>query len=121
MRRFEVVEESMLPGLRPGDVVLARPSDHPKPGSIVVFPHPDDNGMWLVKRLVAASAGEAWVESDNEEATMADSRTLGWIPTRSMHRAWLGYRRPASVRFLRASDSLATAGSLRLWLAKKRG
>lgn len=103
MRRFEVFEESMLPGLQPGDVLVARRSDHPKPGSIVVFPHPGHDGNWLVKRLVAASGGEAWVESDNHEATMADSRTLGWIPTRSMHRAWLRYRRPASVRLLVAT------------------
>ncbi|MEX2653608.1 MAG: S24/S26 family peptidase [Acidimicrobiia bacterium] len=103
MRRFEVAEESMLPGLRPGDILLARRSDHPPPGSIVVFPHPNDRAMWLVKRLVAASEGEAWVESDNQDATLADSRTLGWIATGSMYRAWLRYRRPASVRLLIAT------------------
>lgn len=101
MRRFEVVEESMLPGLRPGDLLVARRDAHPKPGSIVVFPR--DDGTWLVKRLVAESDGEAWVGSDNEGVTMADSRTLGWIPTRSMYRAWLRFRRPASIRLLLAT------------------
>ena len=97
MRRFQVVEESMLPTLRPGDVVVTRRDLSPAPGSIVVFPHPGVDGMWLVKRLAAYSHGEAWVESDNADATMADSRTLGWVPTEKLYRALFRYRRPFSL------------------------
>lgn len=97
MRRFQVVEESMLPTLRPGDVVVTRGDLSPDPGSIVVLPHPGIDGMWLVKRLAAFSQGEAWVESDNPDATMADSRTLGWIPAEHIHRVLFRFRRPFSL------------------------
>lgn len=97
MRRFEVVEESMLPTLAPGDTIVARRDAAPPPGSIVVFPHPSRAGMWLVKRATAVSAGEAWVESDNPRATTADSRTLGWVPTSDMHRVVIRYRPPLSL------------------------
>ena len=96
MRRFQVVEESMLPTLRPGDVVVARPDAAPEPGSVVILPHPRIEGMWIVKRLAAVSGGEAWVESDNADSTLADSRTLGWLPTERLHRALFRYRRPLS-------------------------
>lgn len=97
MRRFVVAEASMSPVLEPGDVVVARRDDHPPPGSIVVFPHPTRPGMWLVKRATAVSGGEAWVESDNHRATMADSRTFGWLPTDTMYRAVLRHRRRFSI------------------------
>lgn len=87
----------MLPTLRPGDVVVARSDTSPEPGAIVVLPHPGVDGMWLVKRLTAISQGEAWVESDNPDATMADSRTLGWVPTAHLHRALFRYRSPLSL------------------------
>ena len=84
----------MRPTLRPGDVVFARLDPHPHPGNVVVFPHPNETDLWLVKRVSAAGAGEAWVESDNPTATMADSRTLGWIPTAEMYRATWRLRPP---------------------------
>ncbi|MEX1004904.1 MAG: S24 family peptidase [Acidimicrobiia bacterium] len=97
LRRFRVVEESMLPSLQPGDLLLARRDPSPQPGSIVVVPHPRIDGMWIVKRLAAVSGGEAWLESDNTAATLADSRTLGWVPTDGLHRAVVRYRRPFSL------------------------
>jgi hypothetical protein len=84
----------MLPTLRPGDVVLATRDASPAQGSIVVFVHPDREGMWLVKRATAVADGEAWVESDNADATLADSRTLGWVPTAGMYRVIAQYRKP---------------------------
>lgn len=84
----------MLPGLRPGDVVLATRDPSPKPDSIVVFVHPDREGMWLIKRATAVSDGEAWVESDNADATLADSRTFGWVTTSNMYRVVTQYRKP---------------------------
>ena len=100
IRRFRVVEDSMLPTLRPGDILLARADTAPEPGSIVVVPAPRD-GLWLVKRLAAVAEGEAWVESDNPEATRADSRTLGWVETDQMCRVILRYRSPFGLRVLR--------------------
>jgi hypothetical protein len=102
MRRFKVVEESMLPVLRPGDLLVAWPDADPAAGSIVVFPHPGQSGMWLVKRVAAAEAGEAWVLSDNAGATRADSRTFGWVSTELMHRARWRFRRPLSITRLTA-------------------
>jgi hypothetical protein len=84
----------MLPDLCPGDVVLAKPDSSPHAGSIVVFVHPDKEGMWLIKRATAVADGEAWVESDNAEATMADSRTFGWVSTANMYRVVAQYRKP---------------------------
>lgn len=86
----------MRPTLEPGDVVIASPTSRPRAGAIVVFPHPKHPGSWLVKRVAAISDGETWLESDNPTATMADSRTLGWIPTTDMYRAVWRFRRPFS-------------------------
>ena len=87
----------MLPVLRPGDVLLAWPDADPVAGSIVVFPHPAEPEMWLVKRVTATAHGEAWVESENQDVTMADSRTFGWVRTGRMYRARWRVRRPASI------------------------
>ena len=84
----------MLPGLMPGDEFVASDSLHPAKGDVVTFPHPGRDDFWLVKR-VAAGPGEmvearvltddeAWVVSDNLNATRADSRTLGPIPVASL-------------------------------------
>lgn len=99
IRRFRVVEDSMLPTLRPGDMLLTRVDTAPQPGSIVVFPDPRAE-RWLVKRVAAVSEGEAWVESDNADATLADSRTLGWVTTDQMCRVILRYRFPVGIRVL---------------------
>ena len=90
MRRFRVAEESMLPSLVPGQEFVATDSRSPVNGEVVVFPHPDRDGFWLVKRMTAGPGevvgervlgdNEAWVTSDNSSVTRADSRTLGPIP-----------------------------------------
>jgi DNA-3-methyladenine glycosylase II len=94
MHRFRVAEESMIPALVPGDEFVATDSRPPATGEIVAFPHPERPDFWLVKRLTAgpgeAVGGrvlgewEAWVTSDNSDATLADSRTLGPLPVDSM-------------------------------------
>jgi len=80
----------MLPTLVPGQEFVVTDSRPPATGEVVVFPHPERNGFWLVKRVTAGPGevvegrflgdNEAWVTSDNSAATRADSRTLGPIP-----------------------------------------
>ncbi|MGA7096496.1 MAG: S26 family signal peptidase [Acidimicrobiia bacterium] len=91
MQRFRVVEDSMRPTLVPGDEFVVTSSRAPRVGEIVAFQRPGRPGFWMVKRMTAGpgdpvdgrrtlGADEAWVLSDNREATEADSRTLGTVP-----------------------------------------
>ena len=52
LRRFVVAEESMAPGLRPGDSLFGISARRFRRGDIVVFEHPHRRGFWLVKRAV---------------------------------------------------------------------
>ncbi|MEA1903307.1 MAG: DNA-3-methyladenine glycosylase 2 family protein [Actinomycetota bacterium] len=83
MTRFKVAEDSMRPALSPGQEILATDSRRPVVGEMVVFPHPIRDDFWMVKRSAAPpeplGSGQIWVLSDNADATMADSRTLGPI------------------------------------------
>lgn len=92
----------MLPTLRPGDVVLTVADHAPPTGSVVVLPMPERPGRWLVKRVGAAEGGEAWVVSDNLDATFADSRRFGWIPTTGMRRVVMRWRPPLGLSRVRA-------------------
>ena len=80
IRRFIVAGDSMLPTYANGDLVFSLRSDKAKPGQIRVFEHPHRPGMWLVKRVTSVrDDGHMWVESDNAEATRADSREFGHL------------------------------------------
>lgn len=53
LRRYEIVEDSMRPELRPGDYLVAGRTDGPlQRGDIVIFTHPTIPTMELVKRVV---------------------------------------------------------------------
>ncbi|MFQ5554556.1 MAG: signal peptidase I [Acidimicrobiia bacterium] len=53
LRRFEIVEDSMLPALASGDYVVAvRRSEAPLRGEIVIFEAPGRPGFDVVKRVV---------------------------------------------------------------------
>ncbi|HEU4895624.1 MAG TPA: S26 family signal peptidase [Acidimicrobiia bacterium] len=82
MKRFRVAGHSMTPTLQPGQEVVAVSTRDAEPGNLVVFEHPARSGLWLIKRLADESG---WVVSDNEEHAHTDSRTLGPIPTDSLH------------------------------------
>lgn len=43
----------MLPTLSPGDFVIGRSVDAVSAGDIVAFEHPDRQGFWLIKRVIA--------------------------------------------------------------------
>ncbi len=89
MRRFEIADMSMAPALLPGDYLIARRDESPGPGEIVVFEQ--RAGFWMVKRVAGPPhripERHVWVLSDNRLETLADSRTLGPIPTSGMYRA----------------------------------
>ncbi len=81
----------MRPALVPGDEFVASSSRSPQVGDVVAFPRPGRPDFWMVKRMTAGPGDEvdghgalgrdeAWVLSDNLDATEADSRTMGPIP-----------------------------------------
>ncbi len=88
MKRFRVAENSMVPALTPGDEVVAVDSRPAKIGELVVLEHPDRPDFWLIKRRVEPphqiAAADAWVLSDNQSATRADSRSFGSIDESSL-------------------------------------
>ena len=90
VRRFVVVDDSMLPALVEGDGLVAMGTSRARPGQLRVFQHPDRPGMWLVKRVTeVTSDGQMTVASDNAEATRADSRTFGSLPVEGSYRVLL--------------------------------
>lgn len=78
----------MRPTLAPGDEFVVTDSRPPVVGEIVVFPHPERQDFWMVKRMVEPSIrladGLAWVLSDNGASTLADSRSLGPVELSGM-------------------------------------
>jgi DNA-3-methyladenine glycosylase II len=81
MKRFRVAGHSMSPTLRPGQEVAATDTRPAEPGNIVVFPHPSDDDLWLIKRLADESG---WVVSDNTSDADLDSTVLGPIDPGTM-------------------------------------
>jgi nickel-type superoxide dismutase maturation protease len=85
--RVAVAEDSMLPGLRPGDWLVARRTRRIRPGQVVLAWHPARPGFLLVKRAVRrvegdGEAGGWWLESDNPVPGAVDSRRFGPVPER---------------------------------------
>jgi nickel-type superoxide dismutase maturation protease len=74
--RLEVVGDSMLPTLAPGDRVLVV-GRRPVPGDLVALPDPRVRARLLIKRAVEVSAdGGVVVRGDNPDAS-TDSRDFG--------------------------------------------
>ena len=75
-RRIRVRGPSMAPTLKDGDVVLARNTQAPRSGDVVVVTWVTRPGQLSIKRATTAQQ-EGWhVEGDNEHAS-TDSRELG--------------------------------------------
>jgi len=99
--RVAVVEQSMAPGLRPGDWLLVRRAGWPGrqlrigPGQVVIATHPGRPGLLLVKRVARRDAAGWWLESDNPDAVGAtDSHQFGAVdPGLIEGRVLLRYRR----------------------------
>jgi nickel-type superoxide dismutase maturation protease len=81
--RLEVVGDSMLPTLAPGDRVLVV-SRRPAPGDLVAVPDPRARARLLIKRAVEISAGGSLVvRGDNPDAS-TDSRDFGPVAASSV-------------------------------------
>jgi nickel-type superoxide dismutase maturation protease len=92
-----VAEDSMLPGLRPGDWLVAHRTRQIRPGQVVLAWHPGRPGFLLVKRAARRVDGGWWLESDNPAAGAADSGRFGPVPPelvvgRVLLRYWPGLR-----------------------------
>jgi nickel-type superoxide dismutase maturation protease len=83
LRRVAVTGESMLPALRPGDLLLVRVGARIAEGDVVVARHPGQDGLLIVKRVGHRSGEGWWLESDNQRAAgRQDSWDFGAVPDR---------------------------------------
>lgn len=83
LRAVAVTGESMLPALRPGDVLLVRAGARVRMGGLVVARHPHDPAEVIVKRVVHRTEDGWWLESDNQRAPgRQDSWDFGAVPDR---------------------------------------
>ncbi|WP_433497803.1 S24 family peptidase [Sphaerimonospora sp. CA-214678] len=73
-----VAGDSMLPVLRPGDLLLVRPGARIRPGDLVIARRP--HGL-IVKRAFRLTPEGWWLESDNQSAPgRQDSWDFGAVP-----------------------------------------
>jgi hypothetical protein len=96
-RRVEVVGESMLPALRPGDRLLLLRLPTP-PGAVVAVVDPREPGRTLVKRVAAGPGGEATVPGRGRMAAGSGYLVLGDNPGASTDSGEFG---PVPARLLR--------------------
>lgn len=75
----DVAGSSMLPTLRPGDVVVVRWGARVRPGDVVVLRRPDRPDLLVVKRVVWREPDGWEVRGDNPAAS-DDSRAFGLVP-----------------------------------------
>ncbi len=76
VRRVEVVGDSMLPALHPGDRLLVLRPAPARPGDVVAVTDPRLASRTMVKRVAARGPGGVTVLGDNAAAS-TDSRQLG--------------------------------------------
>jgi DNA-3-methyladenine glycosylase II len=112
MKRFRVAEDSMRPALEPGQEIVATDASRPSVGDLVVFPHPEREDFWMVKRVAEPpepiGQDHIWVMSDNAKSTRADSRALGPIDIRT---ALVVVDRLDATTFDEATDLLSNEDS----------
>lgn len=91
IKRFVVSETSMLPGLRPGDGLLAVRSRRLRRGQIRCFEHPHRPGFWLVKRVGDVHADTFEALSDRDGPDVVDSRRFGPVAVDDSYRMVLRF------------------------------
>lgn len=90
-----VVGKSMLPTLRPGQIVIARQRfTYIKPGDVVVLQH---DGIEKIKRVTSIDGSKVLVEGDNPQAS-TDSRHFGSVPRQAIVGKVLFVRSRPTVR-----------------------
>lgn len=70
--------ESMLPSLKPGQVIVGLCTGQPRVGQIVIIRH---GGLEKIKRVAQVDGKKLYVLGDNA-ASSTDSRHFGWIDRR---------------------------------------
>ena len=70
----------MTPTLFDGISVLYNDKEDIKVGAIVLFYHPSQKNLVLIKRCHKSKGDRFWVEGDNPSKS-TDSRHFGWIDT----------------------------------------
>ncbi len=85
----------MAPTYNDGDWLcvlwMPEPQTRAPLGSIAVIEREEQPGIFLIKRIQKAHAGNYWVEGDNSDST--DSRNWGWItPQEIVGRVLFRYR-----------------------------
>jgi len=83
--------ESMLPVLKPGQIVIGLAFGRLRPGRIVIISH---GGMEKIKRVGRIDGDKLYIIGDNAAAS-TDSRQFGWI-SRSQLTAVVVWPRAAS-------------------------
>lgn len=76
--KFEIQEESMLPLLKPGNMVLVNKWSTKKINDLVVLKNPEEKEMLLVKRIKKIEKGKYFVIGDNLKKSR-DSRHFGLV------------------------------------------
>ena len=92
--RVDVVGQSMLPTLSPGDRLLVRRSRRIHEGDIVAFADPQEPSRTLVKRVSSIDGANFVVLGDNRGASR-DSRAFGEVAmSQVIGRVWYRYFPP---------------------------
>lgn len=87
----------MAPALEPGDYLMATSWLPVGEGDLVVLEHPRRPRFWLVKRVELISGDRAWVLSDDQDITRADSRSFGPVPVETLYRVIIRYWPPGRI------------------------
>ena len=81
---FLVQGDSMLPGLKDGDLVLVNPYAAPQIDDIVLARHPFKRSVQIIKRIKEISPeGRYFLVGDNADES-TDSRSFGAIPAKDI-------------------------------------
>jgi phage repressor protein C with HTH and peptisase S24 domain len=76
----QVRGDSMAPTLTDGQLVVGRQTRDLKAGDVVIISH---NGLEKIKRIEHHEGDLVYLLGDNAGAS-TDSRTLGWLPAKSI-------------------------------------